>query len=175
MHMAIFGNMIGSTGGILGKTVEIISDDGVDLMGVVVDQEQILDAVASKDIREGKTAVTNEGLVIGSKRIPAYDTTQSTFLVRPGQNFSIPLSGYDKYDYTKFQCMIAKYDSNPLLRMSIDRIVMNDNVYAVNSSEIVSNVTKNSNTKSIDLNITNNTEDIYIIYYFTYKESDNNE
>ena len=40
--MAIYGNMVGSSGGILGKTVEIISDDGTDLMGVITDKEEIL-------------------------------------------------------------------------------------------------------------------------------------
>ena len=39
--MPIYGNMIGG-GSLIGKTVEIVSDDGADLMGVVVDREQVL-------------------------------------------------------------------------------------------------------------------------------------
>ena len=98
MHLAIFGNMSGSTGGILGKTVEIISDDGVDLMGVVVDQEQILDAKPS-DVRIGKKVVSDGGVIEGTNTI-TYRTTILSELILPGETLRIYLPQFNRYDYT---------------------------------------------------------------------------
>ena len=168
--MAIYGNVVGGSGGALGKTLILEDPSGLELVGVVTESEQVLDAVASQDIREGKTAVTAEGIVVGSKRIPAYETTQSNYFIYPGEDFSIPLEDYNKYDYTKFQCVIAKYNTSVENSVAVDRVVINDNVYATNSTEVLATVTKNTGTKSIDLNINNNTDDIFIIYYTTYKE-----
>ena len=170
--MAIYGNMVGSSGGMLGKTVEIISDDGVDLMGVVVDQETVLTAVASKDIREGTTAVTNEGLVIGSKRIPAYETTQGFRLIDPGAAFTIEQLEYDKYNYTQLQCMIAPLNTSVSDSCAVDKIAINNAVFNTGSANKIADVTKNLETKSIDLNITNTSSNTYIIYFFTYKEEE---
>ena len=49
-------------------------------------------------------------------------------------------------------------------------VSMNDGLFSVETSKKISNITKNSETKSIDLNITNDSKDIYEIIYFTYKE-----
>lgn len=170
----IFGNTVGG-GGTLGKSVIIEGTDGTELVGVVVgvvtDKETIMTATAN-DVREGKVFASEDGIVTGTKRIPAYETTQASCFVLQGENYSIPLDKYDKYDYTKIQGIITKYNSNPLQRMSAEKVIIDDNVYEVNSSEVLSTITKNTETKSIDLNIVNNTEDIYIIYYFTYKEID---
>lgn len=167
--MVIYGNMTGG-GSMLGKTVEIVSDDGADLMGVVVDQETVLTAVASKDIREGTTAITDEGLVIGSKRIPAYETTQGFTLINAGSSFNINLPTYDKYNYTQLQCMIAPFNNSVSESCGIEKVVINNGVYNVNSTNKIADITKNDDTKSIDLNIMNDSSNIYVIYYFTYKE-----
>lgn len=164
----IVGNSVGGASPL--KTLILEDPSGLEITGVVTESEQVLTAVASQDIREGKVAITSDGIVTGSKRIPAYETTQSNYCVLPGASFSIPLEDYDKYDYTKFQCMIAKYNTSPSDSVTVDRVVINNNVYAVNSSTVLSSVTKNKDTKSIDLNINNNTDDTYIIYYVTYKE-----
>lgn len=170
MSKCIYGNTVGVSS--LPKSYLLETEDGAQLVGVLVGEETIFTADASTDIREGKVAATEAGVVTGTKRIPAYETTQSFRVILPGRNYSIPLSLYDRYDYTKLQCVIAKYDSDPAKRMAADKIVINDNVYAVNSSEVLSNVTKNFDTKSIDLNITNDTDHSYLIYYFTCKEED---
>lgn len=170
--MAIYGNMVGSSGGILGKTIEIISDDGADLMGVVVDQETVLTAVASKDIREGTTAITDEGLVTGSKRIPAYETTQGFRIIHPGNTFTIKQLEYNKYDYTQLQCMIAPFNNTISDSCAVDKIVINNAVFNTGSANKIADVTKNIETQSIDLNITNTSSNIYLIYFFTYKEEE---
>lgn len=169
--MAIYGNMVGSSGGILGKTVEIISDDGVDLMGVVTDQETVLTA-SPNDIRKGKIAATEYGIIEGEKDIPAYRTTMAYRLILPNENFSISLPGYNQYDYTKIQCIIALYSSDYSTNAKIKYVSINDSIYSTESSDKLSDITKNSDTKSIDLNITNNSEDTYLIFYFTYREEE---
>lgn len=164
----ISGNMVGSYSQ-LGKTFILTDENGIELTGVVVGQETIFTAT-DNDVREGFVYASDGGVSTGTKDIPAYRTTHIEHVVLPEEPFSIPLEKFDKYNYTKLQCIIVKYDSNPNNRTSADRIVINDNVYGVNSSVALSSVTKNSKTKSIDLNIINNTTDIYMIYVFTYKE-----
>lgn len=167
----IYGNMVGGGGGTLGKSFRIKDNNGVELIGVVTGQETIMTATEN-DVREGKVFASENGITTGTKRIPAYETTQASCFILQGESFSIPLEKYDKYDYTKVQGIITKYNSKPLQRMSAEKVIIGDNVYAVNSSEVLSTITKNAETKSIDLNIVNDTNDIYIIYYFTYKEID---
>ena len=166
--MAIYGNMIGSSGGILGKTVEIISDDGVDLIGVVVDQEQVLDAKPS-DVRIGKKVVSDNGIIEGTNTIN-YRTQSGSRLIKPGQSFSIPLTMYNQYDYTKFQGIIVLFNSDYSDSAETMAITINDSVFSATNYNKLSDITKNIDTKSIDLNITNNSNNIYSIRYFTYRE-----
>ena len=166
--MAIYGNMIGSSGGILGKTVEIISDDGVDLIGVVVDQEQVLDAKPS-DVRIGKKVVSDSGIIEGTNTIN-YRTQSGSRLIKPGQSFSIPLTMYNQYDYTKFQGIIVLFNSDYSDSAETMAITINDSVFSATNYNKLSDITKNIDTKSIDLNITNNSDNIYSIRYFTYRE-----
>lgn len=166
----IVGNSVGGVSPF--KTLILEDPSGLEITGVVTENEAILNAVASKDIREGKTAITSDGIVIGSKRIPAYETTSSYRLIRPGDNYSIPLSDYDKYNYTQFQCVIAERNTSAIDSVAVNKISIYNNVYEVNSTEPLSSITKNLETKSIDLNIVNNTDKYYYIHYFTYKEEE---
>ena len=168
--MAIYGNMVGSSGWIVGKTVEIISDDWTVLMGVVVDQEQILDAKPS-DVRIGKKVVSDSGVIEGTNTI-TYRTRKMSYLIFPGEDFSIPIEDHDLYNYTKAQCIIAKFNTTILQSVEVNMIVLENNVYNVNSTQVLSSITKNTNTKSIDLNITNNTDDTYVVHLFAYKEEE---
>lgn len=168
--MAIYGNMVGSSGGILGKTVEIISDDGIDLMGVVVDQEHILDAKPS-DVRIGKKVVTDSGVIEGTNTI-TYRTTQAYIIIRPGESYSIPLDKYNQYDFDKLQCIIVAKNTKLSDSFAAEKIVIESGVYQVGSSEQISSVTKNNETKSIDLNLTNDTDETKYIRYFTYKNEE---
>lgn len=166
----INGNAVGGIVG-YGKTFVLTDEIGNELTGVVVDEEVIFTADPVTDIREGKVAATDQGVVTGSKKIPAYHTNAGTQLILPNSNFSIPLSQDNAYNYTALQCMIALADLNDLENsVDTDRIVLNDTVFQVNSTTQLSNVTKNNETLSIDLNLVNNSENYYIIYYFTYRE-----
>ena len=66
--------------------------------------------------------------------------------------------------------MIAEFNSNQYDSVSVNKISLNDAVYDVSSNEKLSDVTKNSSSKSIDLNIVNNTDKTYLIHYSTLKE-----
>jgi hypothetical protein len=115
---------------------------------------------------------SDAGVSTGTNDIPAYRTTQGNKIVRPGEQFIISLSHFDKYNYTKLQCVITKYNTSINNSMATDKVVIDNSVYNVGSPEILSNVTKDVNLKSINLNIVNNSDNIYIIRYFTYKEEE---
>lgn len=164
----ISGNMVGSYSQI-GKTFILMDENGNELVGVVTDSAKVFDAT-DNDVRDGKIYVSDSGVSIGTKDIPAYITTKASTYIFPGDQFSISLSDRNRYDYTKIQGIIAKYNTSLIDSVYTDKIIINDSVYAVNSLEPIANISKNHDTKSIDFNITNDTEDIYIIHYFTYKE-----
>lgn len=165
--MTIYGNIIGGSAD--AKVIQLEFEDGTTLEGVIADEAPVIDATP-KDIMLGKTAVTNNGVTVGEREFLAYRTTRSSRLVMPGQVFSIPLLEYDQYDYTQLQCVIAKRNTSVLNSVSVDRVVMYDKVYPVNSTEPLATISKDADNKTINLNITNDTTDIYVIHYFTYKE-----
>lgn len=165
----ISGNMVGMYSTI-GKTLVLVDEDGNELTGVVTENVQMFDATPA-DVRINKTFVSDNGIETGENTI-TYRTSEGIRLVLPETQFSIAFDGYDQHDYTKLQCIITKYASNSSERMGAEKIVLNNNVYDVGSSTSVSEITKNSETKSIDLNITNNSSDVYMIYFFTYKEEE---
>lgn len=62
--MRIIGNMVGCYSTI-GKTLVFEDENGNQIVGIIVDQEEILTAT-SADIVAGKTAATEEGIVVGT-------------------------------------------------------------------------------------------------------------
>jgi hypothetical protein len=62
--MSIVGNMVGCYSP-MGKTFIIEDADGNEIVGIVVDQETLITATAA-DIVAGKTAGTEEGIVVGT-------------------------------------------------------------------------------------------------------------
>lgn len=164
--MSIMGNMIGSYSQI-GRTFVLTDENGTELTGVCTEKEVIFDATAA-DIKIGKTAATDSGITEGENTV-TYRTQVGYCLVLPGDQFSIPLSNYDQYDYTKLQCVITLFSSDYSAGATAHNITINDGVYSIETSQKISDITKNITTKSIDLNITNNTDNIYEISYFTYR------
>lgn len=149
------------------KTVILMDESGNEFTGVVTDSVQVFSATTD-DIKIGKIAATDDGIVEGTDT-RTYRTTQGSFLISPSQNFTIPLDKYDQYNYTKFQCIISKFNTSFDDSVETDKIVINDSVYRANSTNAISQVTKNNDTKSVDLNIANDTQDTYVIHYMTYK------
>ena len=163
----IFGNVVGGPG--VPKTFIIEGEDGTEIIGTVVGNETLLTATPD-DIRKGKIAATDDGIVEGTKDIPAYSTRSAYRLVANNKSLSIPLNENDRYDYTKFQCIVAVYSSDYSNTAITKYVSINDVLFSVETNEKVSDITKNHNTKTIDLNITNNSGSNYLIFYFTYKE-----
>lgn len=161
--------MIEEVKNILDATTFILVDtDGNEYPAVYVDSDTVCTATAN-DIRKGSVAITPEGVIEGTKEIPAYHTTEGYALVIAGKDFSIPIKD-DRCDYTKLQALLCAYNTSPSKSVSTDRVVIGDSVYAVNSTEAISTVTINAEKATIELNITNDSDTIYIIRYFTYKE-----
>lgn len=164
----IYGNPVG--GAISPKTFELqYNNTSTPIIAIVVGQETIFDATEN-DVRKGMTFASNAGVKVGTKDIPAYRTMQGTSVIKPNEDFSIVLKQYTQYDYTKLQCLISKFNTTADDSVAVDRVVIGDKVYAVNSTTPISNVTKDTATQSIKLNITNNTSDTFLLRYFTYRE-----
>lgn len=162
----LYGNPCGGFG--MPKMLEIVDDNGNTIIGTVTDSEVIFDATRD-DVKVGKIFASADGVQEGIDT-RTYRATHASKTILPGEQFSIPLEDYEKYNYTKFQAMIAEFDTTQYDSVSVVKISLNDAVYDVNSTIKISDVTKNSSTKSIDLNITNNTNNTYVIHYSTYKE-----
>lgn len=166
--MSIYGNMVGGVGSGIGKTLIFEDEAGNQFTGVITENVQVFDATPA-DVKIGKKFVSDEGVKVGIDT-KTYRTDHASYLILPGESFSIPLEKYSQYDYTKFQAMIAVFNTNQLDSVSVNKIVLNDAIFNVESTEKVSDVSKNADTKSIDLNITNDTETTYVIHYNTYRE-----
>lgn len=166
--MSIYGNTVGGTSPL--KTVIIKDESGNEYVGVVTESETILTAVASEDIRAGKIAVTDSGIVTGSAIIPNYETTTGKKIIRAGSVFKLILSDNNTYDYTELQCIICPFHSSINNSVAAEQVIIGDNVYNANSTTIVAAVVKNSDDKSIDFNLTNTSDIPYIVRFFTYKE-----
>lgn len=165
--MSISGGLVGSYSQ-MGKTFILEDENGNEVLAVMTGRETMLTATAD-DIKIGKVAATEDGIVNGLDT-KTYRTTQASRLILPNTEFSIPLDKYDIYNYTKFQCIISKFNTSLNDSVETDKVVINDSVYLVNSTDAISQVTKNSNTKSVDLNIINDTNLIYMVHYMTCKE-----
>lgn len=163
--MSIYGNVAGGFG--QPKTLILTDEEGNELVaGVITDSAKVFDAKPS-DVRINKTFVSDDGIKTGENTI-TYRTTQGVTYIMPNEDFMIPLSKYNQYNYTELQCMFAPFNTSFDDSTAVDKIVLKDSVFATNSTEKISSVVKNDITKSIDFNITNNSENIYLIYYFTY-------
>lgn len=164
--MGLYGNPSGGFG--MPKMIEVVDGVGNTLIGTVTDSEVNLDATR-EDVKIGKIFASNDGIQEGIDT-RTYRVVFASYLILPGEDYSISLPEYERYNYTQFNAMISKFNTTIDDSTAIEKIVLNDCVYNVNSTIALSTITKNQETKSIDLNITNDTEDIYVVYIATYKE-----
>lgn len=156
-------------GGEAAKTIVLRDEEGNEFVAVLVDEEVDFTATAD-DIREGKVAATDDGVTIGEKYIPTYYATQGSKAIMAGKSFSIKLPDNDMYDYTKFQAMLCVYNKSIAKSVGCDRVVIDDNLYDVLSTVILSEMKLDHETKTIDFGIMNDAGSPYVIRYFTFKE-----
>ena len=147
----------------------IVDEAGNELFATFTEQPILTDATAN-DIRLGKTAVTENGLVEGEKEIPAYHTTEGVEIIQAGKEFRILIRESDRYNYTKMQAIICPYNKSLANSVSAEKVCINNNVYVVGDTTSLSTVTLDHDNKEIVLGITNDTDNIFLIRYFTYKE-----
>ena len=166
----ITGNVIG---GILKvpNTLILVDEAGNEYTAVATEEEVNLDATEN-DIRLGTTAATNTGVTEGKKVIPIYHTTQGYRIITKGSEVSIPNqdSAVDDYDYTKLQSVICLFNSNLANSVSTQKVSINDNVYNVQSTESISTIVKNHDTKKVEFGIVNDSDTHWIVRFFTCKE-----
>lgn len=151
------------------NTYLLVDDNGKEVPAVWVESDVVFDATED-DIREGKAAVSEKGFVIGTKVIPGYLAHQGVKIVRPNDRFEIQISQSDQYDYTLLECLICNFNTKLSDSVATDKVVINDVVYNVQSITPLFSVTKNHETQIIDLGFINETDEIQILRYFTYKE-----
>lgn len=163
----IIGNVVG--GKPLVKSYILETEDGQEIPAVLTSQEVVFTATPN-DIREGKVAATGDGVTIGEKYIPSYHTTETARYIPAGSEFVIPLSIMDRYDYTKLQVIICKFDGTIRDSVLSEKVAILDKVYDVGSNKELSTVVKDKNTKSINLGITNESGHPCVLRVFTYKE-----
>lgn len=163
----IAGNFVGmyST---LGKTLILTDENGNELTGVITENSQVFD-VKPSDVKINKIFAGEEGIQVGENTI-VYRTEMASYLIDPGKTCSIPLEAYNMYDYTKVQCIIVSFSVDYESSVETIGVSVGDHIFSATSFNKLSDITKNSTTNSIDLNITNNSDNIYEIFYFTYHE-----
>ena len=168
--MSIIGNMAGCYSP-MGKTFIIEDENGNEVTGVVTEQEQIFTAT-DNDVREGLVYAGDGGVSTGTKIIPAYHTYQGYRIITKGSTMSLTNTdtSIDNYDYTKLQAVVCDFNTNVANSVSTEHVCIDDNLYAVQSTSIISSITKNHNLKTIEFGITNESETMKIIRYFMYKE-----
>lgn len=145
----------------------LVDEEGNEYPAVFVDEETVFDADAN-DIREGKVAATDDGVVTGTKEIPAYYVVEGCRLITAGSKFE---TAYTKhYDFTKMQAIICPFSKSLAASVAAEKVVIGENVYPVNSAEIISTVARDDASKKINLGFTNDSNYICVLRYFAYKE-----
>ena len=165
--MSISGNLVGSYSQI-GKTFILVDEAGNEFTGVAVDNPVVLTANASEDIREGKIAVTDAGVVTGTAFIPNYNTYQGCKIIPSGSTFV--LGNKDNYDYTELQAIFCNFNTSLANSVSAEYVTIENQVFATQSTEALSTIVKDSDNMLINFGITNTSEKMGLIRYFMYKE-----
>lgn len=146
----------------------ILEDENGNQMAAVLTDETIeLTADKTTDIRKGTTAVTNEGVVQGEKEIPAYHVTEGYKVIQNNSSFILSIANYD---YTKLQAIFTPFNTSIEDSVAANRVVINDNVYPVQSVESESPVIKSDAYQRIEFGLTNTSGSPCVIRYFSYKE-----
>lgn len=144
----INGNMVGGTAPI--KTVKIVDENGEEILGVVVDQEQIFTAT-DNDVREGFVYAGDSGVSTGTKIIPSYHTEYGCKLMKANTTVTIPTR---EYNYNNLFVVIATYDTSITQSVLSTYVSINGAMYTVGSNEKISDIIIDAENEKINLGIT---------------------
>lgn len=150
-------------------TYILIDESGNEIPAVLVDEEMIFNATPN-DIREGMVAATETGVTVGEKEIPAYYTTEGVQFITAGSEFKIVIRESDRYDYTKLQAIICPFNTTVADSVAAEKVCINDNLYTTGDTTSLASTSLDHENKAISLGMTNDTDVLYVIRYFTYKE-----
>lgn len=165
-----FDDLVQKAADYIPKSYIFVDEDGNEVAGTLVEQETVFDATVN-DVREGKVFATETGVKTGEKFIPSYVVREGYRIIPNGSEYDLTtLYDMDLYDFTKMQAIICPYNSSIAQSVAAEKVAINEGVYAVNSTVLLSTVAKDSATKSIKLGITNNSGSPSVLRYFTYKE-----
>lgn len=153
---------------ILDDLVYILVDEHGNETPAYLSEERVELTAGPNDIRLGTVAVTGEGVTTGEKDIPAYYVTEGYRLITKGSKFETLQFAY--YDFTKLQVIICPFSGSISTSVAAEKVAIEDNVYLVNSNEVVSTVVRDNVNEKINLGITNTSDGLYVMRYFTYKE-----
>lgn len=145
-----------------------VDENGDESIGFIASRETVFDATPN-DVRVGKTYGGSLGAETGEKVIPAYHTTEGYEVIKPGEDMKITFFD-DKYEYTKLQIVLCTFNTRVSDSVAAIKIAINDKVYNVNSTDVISNIIIDNSTKSIDLSLINDCDTSVVLRYFTYKE-----
>lgn len=147
-------------------TYILCDSEGNEVVATFVDQETVFTATAN-DIREGKVAASEDGVVTGTKVIPSYHTTEGIQIIPAGQVLYVRIRDYE---YTKFQAIVCPLNTSMANSVSAEKVVIENYIYNPCSTISLSSVNKNEATGTIDLGITNEFGKPCLIRFFSYKE-----
>ena len=139
----VFGNAAGGFG--MPKSYVIVDEEGNELTAVLTDNVVVFDATTN-DVREGKIFANSEGVTTGTKNIPSYNTHEGYKIIMPGKEFSF---SSQNYDYTKLQALICVFSTNIKNSVFTEKIAIDDCVYNIQSTIIVSTIIKDHNSQAI--------------------------
>jgi len=160
-----------SGGGDPNGTLYLLEDEaGNQVYATLVGDEVVPITATANDIRAGKTAVTDDGIITGEKEIPAYHTTEGVQITPAGSACTIFIPDFNRYDYTKLQAIVCEFNSTITDSVAAQSVCIDDNVYAAGNTSSIAVVSLDHENKQIVLGITNETDKPLIIRYFTYKE-----
>ena len=165
-----FDDLVQKAADYLPKTYILVDEKGNEVVGTLVEQQTVFDATPN-DVREGKVFASELGMKTGEKVIPAYHTSEGYRLITSGSVFeTMAYADQELFDFTKLQVVICPWAGSLDKSVAAEKVAINEGVYGVNSTELLATVTKDTVTKRINLGITNETDSLYVMRYFTYKE-----
>lgn len=163
--------MIEEVKNILNATTFILVDDAGNEYPAAYLDSAVRVTAGPNDIRKGTTAITTDGLIIGEKEIPSYRAIEGCVKIKPGSAMNIPLFS-DMCEYTVLQAIICAYNTRIDDSVAAKRVVIDSNVYEVNSIESLSVVSVDSDKQTIVLGVTNDSTENEVIHYMIIKEDE---
>lgn len=161
--------MIQKVTNIMDSAMYILVDaDGNEIPAVFVENETMFDATAN-DIRLGKVAASQNGVVTGKKEIPNYRAQEGVVFAETNAEMNIPLFS-DICEYTALQVIVCEYNMSVVNSVSSQKVVIGSKVYDVGSATILANVTVDTTAQTIKLGLRNTGTKRMVLRYMIIKE-----